>query len=79
MLFRALPPAARVRITRNYLGPAAGWFTEASLKECQTFLGHHLIGAEDCGNRMRLEFKNQDGIACSLGRRSCHRSDRIPT
>src|SRR5215470_3657544 len=45
-LFRYLPPARRLRIVKNFLGPAAGWFMKQRIERVPLLLGYDCHKAE---------------------------------
>jgi len=64
--FYHLPEERRLRIVRNYLGPAGGWFMAERIAMVPTLLGCSLQAATACGSRIRLDLAGADGSMRSI-------------
>jgi thioredoxin reductase len=61
-LFRLLSQDRRLRMVRNHLGPAGGWFMrERIFGRIPILLGHHLRAAEPSSGGVKLRFETSDG------------------
>jgi thioredoxin reductase len=61
ILFRSLPASIRLHITREFLGPAGGWFMQDRARHIPVLLGYRVTGASVDAGRARLKLQNQDG------------------
>jgi thioredoxin reductase len=62
LLFHKMPESFRLRVVRNHLGPAPGWFmTERVVGRFPLHLGTTLESLTEHGGRARLALKNRDG------------------
>jgi thioredoxin reductase len=59
--FYHLPAARRLRLVRNHLGPAGGWFMADRFGRVPLLLGHTLRAAQVAGSRARLQLAASDG------------------
>jgi hypothetical protein len=61
-LYRFLPADSRVNRAFNTLGPAGAWWLRERVEgKVPVLLGHSLVGAEACGDRVRLHLNGPDG------------------
>jgi thioredoxin reductase len=64
--FHHLSEERRLRIVKNHLGPAAGWFMNGRLDGVTKLLGYGLEGASVCGDRVRLDLAAPGGAPRSI-------------
>jgi len=64
--FYHLAEERRLRIVKNHLGPAAGWFMAERIAAVPTLLGCSLVGASAHGSRVRLDVIEADGPMRSI-------------
>ena len=61
-LFRRLPEGHRVRVVREFLGPAAAWFIKPQIVDkVLVQLGYTPVTAEPTGSRVRIHFRGRGG------------------
>jgi hypothetical protein len=65
-LFRYLPEQQRLRIVKQFLGPAAGWFMEGRIKNVPQLSGYEVQYSDQCNGRVRLRLAHVDGIERQL-------------
>jgi thioredoxin reductase len=66
-LFRYLPPALRLKIVRQHLGPASAWHLRSRVVgRIPILLGHTITSAEVFGNQVRLGTRSSDGSRLSI-------------
>jgi len=66
MLFRRLPPPTRLRIVRNWLGPAGGWPSKEWVERGSVLLGQALRSATPNGSGVALSLGDPDGEQAPL-------------
>jgi thioredoxin reductase len=67
LLFHKMPESFRVRVVRNHLGPAPGWFmTERVVGRFPLHLGTTIESLTEHGGRARLALCNHDGTRSEL-------------
>lgn len=64
--FHHLAEARRLRIVKNHLGPAGGWFMAERIAKVPTVLGCALRAATARGSRVRLELTEADGAVRAI-------------
>jgi thioredoxin reductase len=69
--FYHLPAARRLKLVRNHLGPAGGWFMADRFGRVPLLLGHTLRAAQVAGSQARLQF------AASHGRKVVLKTDHV--
>jgi len=66
-LFRYLPPALRLKIVRQHLGPASAWHLRSRVVgRIPILLGHTVTSAEVTGNQVQLGIRSPDGGKLSI-------------
>ena len=67
LLFHKMPEGFRLRVVRNHLGPAPGWFmTERVVGRFPMHLGTTIEGLTEEGGRARLALRKRDGSKSEL-------------
>ncbi len=64
--FHHLSEERRLRIVKNHLGPAAGWFMNGRLDNVTKLLGYRLDAAAVSGDRVRLDLAAPGGAPRSI-------------
>jgi thioredoxin reductase len=67
LLFHKMPESFRLRVVRNHLGPAPGWFmTDRVVGRFPLHLGTTIESLTEHGGRARLELRKRDGTKGEL-------------
>jgi thioredoxin reductase len=65
--FRFLPEGKRLKIVRNYLGPAGGWFArDLVIGKVPLMLGHTIESASVRDGKAQLILRKPDGTTCEV-------------